>query len=144
MGPEESSRLNITSAEFPRRCKVDTSGTTYFSAKSVDYQVQLIKFKHFKQNKTTIEHHEGVAAKLSAAAAAEGVGAGRSGKHPWDLGDWHENVAATFGESFTWWVVPSLLSICCSCGGGGGGSKSAGGGCGAEGDGTLYPTKWDR
>jgi palmitoyltransferase ZDHHC3/7/25 len=81
------------------------------------------------QNKTTIEHHEGVAAKLNAAAAAEGVGAGKSGKHPWDLGDWHENVAATFGESFTWWVLPSLFQ---------------GGGCGAEGEGVFYPTKWDR
>jgi palmitoyltransferase len=78
------------------------------------------------QNKTTIEHHEGVAAKLSAAAAAEGVGAGKSGKHPWDLGDWHENVSATFGESFTWWVVPSLTT------------------CAALGDGTEYPTKWDK
>lgn len=82
------------------------------------------------QNKTTIEHHEGVAAKLSSAAAAEGVGAGRSGKHPWDLGDWHENVVATFGESFTSWVVPRITR----------GFK----GCRAEGNGTLFPTKWDR
>lgn len=81
------------------------------------------------QNKTTIEHHEGVAAKLSSAAAAQGVGAGKSGKHPWDLGSWYENVVATFGESFTWWVVPRILR----------GLE----GCRAEGDGTVYPTKWD-
>lgn len=75
------------------------------------------------KNKTTIEHHEGVAAKLNAAAAAYGVGAGRSGVHPWDLGDWHMNVAATFGEEVTWWLVPWRAS--------------------AEGKGTEYVTRWD-
>ena len=76
------------------------------------------------KNKTTIEHHEGVAAKLNAAAAAEGAGLhGRSGVHPWDLGDWHRNVASLFGEDVTWWILPWKAS--------------------AEGKGTGYITRWD-
>ena len=95
-------------------------------------------FNLLSQNKTTIEHHEGVAAKLNAAAAVVdgGGGGGNSGgakvglgvrgslHHPWDLGDWHSNVAVTFGEEVTDWVVPWR-------------------GAAAEGDGVGYKTKWD-
>lgn len=71
-------------------------------------------------NKTTIEHHEGVAAKLSAAAAADGSAAAA---HPWDLGDWHANVEATFGEDPAWWVAPWDPA--------------------AEGSGATFRTRWD-
>ena len=128
---ESSNSSSSSSAGFIRQWNLKR-GVVEFVATiiSVPLSLSLITLlvwncKLLSENKTTIEHHEGVAAKLSAPAAAQGAGV-----HPWDLGDWHDNVEDVFGgvEKMVW-----------PCGGVGG----VGGGSAAEGNGVVFKTRWD-